>query len=428
MRVDVRALGACNRLAERGAGRAADALAELTGTDLAVEVTGTSVASGTDLAEAFAGRESVGVSVGLRGGLEGEAVLAFDPVTADSLRSLLPGGESMERSAMTEAGNIALGGFLDGWANYLGRAIDMTPPRYVEADGAAILPDGARSGDGVFLFESRLDASHADLDFAIYMLPDSDRFRDLIVGRTAAGTAEAAGTTAETDGTTPHGTAGDGAADGGRAGGGHAGGHAGDASGGTAVPYDSLSTFASLAKRGSANAADNVAMMTGLETSVDVSRLRFVPLADVPATVGTEPHAGTVFELQGSPSGYLAILFPEAAAANVAATMLPTEPDEPLGETARTALCELGNVMTSGFIDGWANVLDTAISHSPPEFVHDIGASTVSPLVAQLSERQDYGFVIDAAIETEGVQAGCHVYALPDERELAAALERLSGA
>ncbi|TKX81931.1 chemotaxis protein CheC [Halorubrum sp. SD626R] len=399
MRVDVRALGACNRLAERGAEQAAGALSDLTGTDLAVEVTGASVASGEDLAEAFAGRESIGVSVGLRGGLEGEAVLAFDAANVDALLSLLPGGASMERSAVTEVGNIALGGFLDGWANYLGKAIDMSPPRYFEADGAAVLPDGALAGDGVFLFESRLDATTTDLDFSIYMLPDSGPFRDLVVGKTA-----------------PAATAGAEAAAGG-----------GDAAGGsTAVPYESLSTFASLAKRGSANAADNISMMTGLDTTVDVSRLRFVPLADVPAEVGVEPHAGTVFELQGEPSGYLAILFEEESAAAIAESMLPSEPDEPLGGMAENALCELGNVMTSGFIDGWANVLGTSITHSPPEFVHDIGSATISPLVAKLSRRQDYGFVIDAAIQTEGLQARCDVYALPDERELARALDRLS--
>ncbi|WP_123623813.1 chemotaxis protein CheC [Halorubrum sp. CSM-61] len=397
MRVDVRALGACNRLAERGAEQAAGALTDLTGTDLSVEVTGASVASGEDLAEAFAGRESIGVSVGLRGGLEGEAVLAFDAGNVDALLSLLPGGASMGRSAVSEVGNIALGGFLDGWANYLGTAIDMTPPRYFEADGAAVLPDGALAGDGVFLFESRLDATTTDLDFSIYMLPDSGKFRDLVVGKTAPAAAPGA-----------------------------EGGAGNDGAGSTAVPYESLSTFASLAKRGSANAADNIAMMTGLDTTVDVSRLRFVPLADVPAEVGVEPHAGTVFELQGEPSGYLAILFEEESAAKVAASMLPSEPDEPLGGMAENALCELGNVMTSGFIDGWANVLGTSITHSPPEFVHDIGSAAISPLVAKLSRRQDYGFVIDAAIQTEGVQTRCDVYALPDERELARALDRLS--
>ena len=411
MRVDVRALGACNRLAEYGAQRAADALAELTGTDLAVEVTGASLATGEDLAEAFAGRESVGVSVGLRGGLSGEAVLAFDAAQVDGLLSLLPGGASMGRSAVTEVGNIALGGFLDGWANYLGRAIDMTPPRYLEADGAAVLPGGALAGDGVFLFESRLESTTADLDFSIYMLPDSGPFRDLIVGR--------ASPVATGRGATGGATTGDDGSGGGAA---HAGGDA------TAIPYESLSAFASLAKRGSANAADNVGMMTGLETSVAVSRLRFVPLADVPTEVGSDPHVGTVFELQGKPSGYLAILFSERGAANVAEAMLPTKPEEPLGDMAENALRELGNVMTSGIIDGWANVLGTSIEHSPPEFVHDIGAATVSPLVADLSARQDYGFVIDAVLETEGVRARCDVYALPDERELAAALAALSKA
>ncbi|WP_435073967.1 chemotaxis protein CheC [Halorubrum sp. HHNYT27] len=396
MRVDVQALGACSRLAERGAAQAAGALSDLTGADLVVEVTGASVASGEDLAEAFAGRESIGVSVGLRGGLEGEAVLAFDADNVDALLSLLPGGAAMERSAVTEVGNIALGGFLDGWANYLGKAIDMTPPRYFEADGAAVLPDGALAGDGVFLFESRLEATTTDLEFSIYMLPDSGPFRDLIVGKTAPAATPGAEAVGDSD------------------------------SGRTAVPYESLATFSSLAKQGSANAADNIAMMTGLETTVDVSRLRFLPLADIPTEVGVEPHAGTVFELQGKPSGYLAILFEEESAAAIAASMLPTEPDDPLGGMAENALCELGNVMTSGFIDGWANVLGTSISHSPPEFVHDIGSATISPLVARLSRRQDYGFVIDAAIQTEGVEARCDVYALPDERELTQALDRLS--
>ena len=264
MRVDVQALGACSRLAERGAEQAAGALSDLTGADLEVEVTGASVASGEDLAEAFSGRESIGVSVGLRGGLDGEAVLAFDAATVDSLLSLLPGGASMERSAVTEVGNIALGGFLDGWANYLGKAIDMTPPRYFEADGAAVLPDGALAGEGVFLFESRLEATTTDLDFSIYMLPDSGPFRDLIVGKTAPAATPGAEAVADNGG------------------------------GSTAVPYESLSTFASLAKQGSANAADNIAMMTGLETTVDVSRLRFVPLADIPTEVGVDPHGDGV--------------------------------------------------------------------------------------------------------------------------------------
>lgn len=386
MRIDVRALGSYSRLADRGADRAASALAELTGADLRVEVTGASLATGADLADSFANQQSVGVSVGLRNGIDGEAVLAFDADAAREVQSLLPGGESMGKSAISELGNIALGGFLDGWANYLGTAIDMTPPRYIEAEGAAVLPHGAQADDGVFLFESKLRALSDDLGFAIYMLPEADPFRELLTGAAVPGN--------EPPETTP-------------------------------IPYESLSTFASLAKRGSENAAGNVAAMTGLDTSVEVSRLRFVSLSDLPTELGDAPRAGTVFELEGEVGGYLAILFEEDAAARIAEAMLPMEPEEPLGDMAQNALSELGNVMTSGFIDSWANVLETGIEHSPPEYVNDMGSAVMSPLITRLGRRQEYGFVIDATIETAGVEAACDIYALPDERELAAALAEL---
>ena len=400
MRIDVRALGAYSRLADRGADRAASALAELTGTDLRVEVTGASLATGADLADSFKNSQSVGVSVGLRGGIDGEAVLAFDADAAGEVTALLPGGESMGKSAISELGNIALGGFLDGWANYLDTGIDMTPPRYIEAEGAAVLPHGAQADDSVFLFESKLEALSDDLGFAIYMLPESDPFRELLHRAPAAGDA-------------PDKTSGSGS---------HAHGQQT-----TAIPYESLSTFASLAKRGSENAAGNVAAMTGLDTSVEVSRLRFVSLSDLPTEIGDVPRAGTVFELEGDIGGYLAILFEEGDAARIAEAMLPMEPDEPLGEMSQNALSELGNVMTSGFIDSWANVLETTIEHTPPNYVNDMGSAVMSPLVTRLGRRQEYGFVIDASIETAGVAATCDIYALPNERELAAALSALEG-
>ncbi len=409
MRVDVRALGACNRLAERGAERAAAALTDLTGTALAVEVTGVSVAAadGSPAAAATDG-EWVGVRVGLSGGLSGAAVLAFDADRVDGLLELLPGDASLRHSAVTEVGNIALGGFLDGFANHLGRAIELTPPQYVSADDPAMGASDGSTDDPVFRFESRLEAA-TNLDFSIALLPAATPFRDLAHEHAHA---DAAGAAAGSFDAVLSGNAEP------------AAGHAETAT--TGVTYDALLRFASLAAEGSETAAANIEAMTGLETTVDVSRLRFVPLTDVPTAVGTAPHAGTVFELHGEPSGYLAILFAEPSAARIADAMLPMEPAEPLGEMAEHALCELGNVMTSGLIDGWANVLETSISHSPPEFVHDIGAATVSPLVAALSRRQDYGFVVDATIRTRGVEARCDVYVLPDERELVAVLRRLA--
>ena len=390
MKVDIRELGQFNHLASQGAERAAESLSQLAGVQMDVDVTDVSLVTETVLAETFTDRSFVGVELGLEGGLEGETVLAFERERAMKLQDLLMGatdnGDSEERlakSSVTELGNIMIGGFIDGWADHLDTAINMTPPRYTEAEGPRILPDQAiqaAKNHGVFLFESHLRGLDVDLDFSLYMLPEYRQFVKLLSGNAQ----------------------------------------------GNQIPVDRLSTFEDLAKEGAGNAAGQIGMMTGLDTSVDVSRLRFVPLSGVPKQVGNDKYVGTVFELTGLPSGYLAILFDETSAQTVASSMMPGDSGEDgIGEMTEGAIKELGNIMTSGFIDGWANVLQTSIEHSPPNFVHDMGESIMSPVVGKLGQQQDYAFVIDSAIEIDGQEGQCDIFALPDERELARALSAL---
>ena len=390
MKVDIRELGQFNHLASEGAERAAEALSQLAGVQMDVDVTDVSLVTENVLAETFTDRSFVGVELGLEGGLEGETVLAFERERAMKLQDLLmdvtDNGDSEERlakSSVTELGNIMIGGFIDGWANHLGTAINMTPPRYTEANGPRILPDQAieaAKNHGVFLFESKLTGMDVDLDFSLYMLPEYRQFVQLLSGNDQ----------------------------------------------GNQIPVNRLSTFEELAKEGAGNAADQIGMMTGLDTNVDVSRLRFVPLAGVPKQVGNDQFVGVVFELTGLPSGYLVVLFGEDSATTIANAMMPGGGmEDEIGEMTEGAIKELGNIMTSGFIDGWANVLQTSIEHSPPNFVHDMGESIMSPVVGKLGQRQDYAFVIDSTIEIDGNTGQCDIYALPNERELARALSAL---
>ncbi|UIP00041.1 chemotaxis protein CheC [Halobaculum sp. CBA1158] len=391
MYVDIQSLGEFSDLASQGADRAADALGQLADANVYVDVTDVTLMAAGDLREAFAGREFVGVEIGLEGGIAGQTVMAFELEAAESLVDrLMPGGGDGEfvRSGVTEAGNIMTSGFIDGWADHLGVAIDMTPPAYVRASGTDILPDGAfdDAREGVFMFESKVSSMDEELEFMIYMLPEYAGFTDMLGHDSPVGDA------------------------------------------GEAVPVEKLPTFNEMTRQGASSAADNITMMTGTETDVDVSRLRFVPVQDVPAELGEETVAGTVFELHGDPSGYLAILFDEASAEEVAGGMIPTETDPGIGDMEKGALRELGNIMTSGFIDGWANVLGTSIEHTPPQFVHDMGSAVMSPLVSRLGKTQDHAFIIDSTVRTPDGSVRCDIYALPDQRELAAALDRIEPA
>lgn len=384
MRIAINQLEAYNRLASRGAKQAARALSQMTGIRMRNDVTGVSLVSDDALGDIFTGQRYVGVQVGLSGGLSGETVLIFDPGSAGKLRERLRarGGESsLAGGPFAELGNIMIGGFIDGWANHLNTSVDITPPTYLEASGTRILPRLTRRDAaeyGAFLFESRLEATDHDLSVPIYLIPEYGEFVKLLEGRPS----------------------------------------------GLAVPAEKLTVFNGFAGRSAARASEQIAQMTGLRTDVRVSHLRFLSFSDMSAEVGSGEYVSVVFGLSGLPSGFFVAMFSEESAGRIAAAMTPGDGSVSDG-MAEAAIKELGNIITSGFIDGWANTLQTSIEHTPPEFIRDSGANVIRTVQRRLSGDQEYAFTVDTTIELADREAEAQLYVLPDTRELAEALAAL---
>jgi chemotaxis protein CheY-P-specific phosphatase CheC len=385
MKIAINQLEAYNHLASRGAKQAARALSQMAGVRMRHDVTGVSLVTDDTLGEIFTGQQYVGVQVGLSGGLSGETVLIFDPGSAEHLRKRLEargGSGSLVGGAFAELGNIMIGGFVDGWANHLNTSVDITPPTYIEAAGTRILPRLTRRDAeeyGAFLFESRLEAVEEDLSVPIYLIPEYSEFVKLLEGQ----------------------------------------------SDGLAVPAEKLAVFNGFAGRSAGRASEQIAQLTGLRTDVSVSQLRFLSFSDISAEVGEEPYVSVVFELTGLPSGYFVAMFSEDSADRIAAAMTPGGVDVGGDGMTEAAIKELGNIITSGFIDGWANTLKSSIEHTPPEFVRDSGANVVRTVRDRLSEDQEYAFTIDTTIEIADREAEVQLYVLPDTRELTRALSAL---
>jgi len=367
-------------------------------------------------------------------------VLAFDRDRAVTLvDALVPGTaddpeSDLATSGLKELGNIMLGGFIDGWADFLGEGIDITTPTYVEldagrslqdvidepatngsamngsaADGSAMngsaangstmngsatngspehdlvtngttdVSDLAIDADHVLAFRNNLETVDEEAGFYIYMLPTQESVETIV---DAAGDSE------------------------------------------DAIPVETFTSFSQMISEGAGQASEDLTAMTGIETHVDVSRLSFVPVEGVPMELTDEARRGVVLEFSGTPSGYIAILFDQESAESVADALMPGMDAD--AEMRQSALQEIGNIVTSGFLDGWANALETTIEISPPTYVDDIASAIVDPLVTELAQTQDYAFLIDSAIVTPDEEFTCDIYALPDERELRAAFDQLA--
>ncbi len=385
MEIDIQALETYNTLAHDGAQSAANSLAQLTGIDARVEVTDVSLISPEDLQYEFIGSQFAGVSIDLTGGMEGETVLAFDEQARNAITNVLVPVDDpeMKQSSIKEVGNIMTSGFIDGWANHLNTKIKSSPPTYIEGTGTEVLPRSATEGDShLFVFRSRVEASHGGhdpVDFRILLVPDQASLERVLKPKTES-----------------------------------------------SISFEKLEVFNDMTKEGAQKAAMNITSMTGIETAVNISRLSLVPLEDIPAEVGTKRYVGTVMEFRGKLSGYLVILFDQPSGRAVVDSLVPIETDEQWGEMEQEALKELGNIMTSGFVDGWANVLNAEIKHNPPQFVADIGSSIMRPVIEQLSQHNDHAFLLDSSIETNSDRVfTCQMLALPHRAELESALEEL---
>ncbi len=393
MQLDVNALGTFYRMASEGAGLAAGRLTQMTDVETRVGVTRLNFIRGSEIRTEFGDTEKVAVRMQTESGLEGDTMVVFERENAlRVVRTLLPEDASaddefddLNRSAVTEVGQIMNSGFIDGWADVLETAIDLSPPEFVMGQTADDFLTGLDNepddDDLVVLFRSQINAVDTEVGFNHYFFPARDSIADLI------------DRLREPDAPT--------------------------------IDFDKLEGFDRMAEQGAEAAADHITTMTGIETDVEIRRLNFVSLEAIPQEVAERMLVGVAFEYEGTPSGYLVFMFDEDSAAQVAEAMLPTAPEDPLSDLGQSAIQELGNIMASGFLDGWANVLDTTIDHSTPEYIHDTGAAAIDPMVIQLGENQDYAFVFDTHIEAADRDIDCEVFSIPDEEDLMRALNDL---
>ncbi|WP_121822754.1 chemotaxis protein CheC [Halostella salina] len=391
MKLDVNALGTFYRMAREGSGLAAGRLTSMTGVGTRVGVTKLNFMRGSEIrSEIDDGRDKVGIRVELTAGLEGHSVIIFDREAAEEVVRTLIQDEAtgeftgMDQSAVTEVGQIMTNGFIDGWADVLGMVIDVSTPEFVEGQTAepffGDLDTAPSEDDLALLFRSQIEAVDTEIGYKHYLLPDHDSIAEILDRQR------------------------------------------GDREG---IEYDKLVGFDKLAQQGATEVANAVTTLTGIETTVEIRRLNFVSLETIPEELADEPLVGVAFSFDGTPSGYLLFLFDEDSAREVVEATVPSPPDDEFGEMGTSAIKELGNIMASGFLDGWANVLDTTIDHSTPEFVHDVGPAVIDPVVIDLGENQDYAFVFDTQIEADDREFDCDIYAIPNEEDLERALNDL---
>jgi chemotaxis protein CheC len=189
-----------------------------------------------------------------------------------------------------------------------------------------------------------------------------------------------------------------------------------------------LSIFNKMAKEGGNTVASHMSQMTGMETEMEITKINFIDIPDIKTHVGDEEQIGIYIEMLEPPHGHVLFLFNSESAKLLAGGMLGemggAEPDaDGFTEMEKSAIQEIGNIMTSGFIDGWANVLETTIDMSTPNFTFGPGSGTVDEIIGD--REGDMALMFDSRVHAQDADINVKVYTFPQLAELVDLMQRL---
>jgi len=192
------------------------------------------------------------------------------------------------------------------------------------------------------------------------------------------------------------------------------------------VDVRKLDLFNKISKEGSRQVADSLSQMTGIDAEIQISKINLLHMDDVRTHLGDETRVGIHVQLTESPYGYVLFMLDPRDSKRLAGLMLPEGiegDDEGFSDMERSAIQEIGNIMTSGYIDGWANVLDTTIDMGTPEFTYGPAHGIVQRMGGWPDE--DIVFVLDSKITAGGSDVDLTVYTFPQLQDLVELVQRI---
>ena len=194
------------------------------------------------------------------------------------------------------------------------------------------------------------------------------------------------------------------------------------------VDVRKLELFNEMAKEGATTVSNHLNQLSGLHTEIEVSKINFLDMADVRTHLGDHEQVGIYVELTEAPYGYVLFMLEPAGSKRLAQGMVGDmgsgEPAEGFfTDMERSAMQEIGNIMTSGFIDGWANVLDTTIDMSTPSFIFGPASDIVDEMGGWPDE--EIAFVVDSHIVASDADVEVTVYTFPQLADLVQLIQRI---
>lgn len=140
-----------------------------------------------------------------------------------------------------------------------------------------------------------------------------------------------------------------------------------------------------LGNSGAQNAATALSSLIGVPISITVQKIIMVRLENLQNYLDDLIASMVVFQVRGQVSGNGSIILhvPKKSIIRLSTIMLAApDEDREISEMDMSMLHEIGNIMTSSYLDACANLLSLMLIPSPPSMVIDMPHAVIQSVIA----------------------------------------------
>lgn len=176
---------------------------------------------------------------------------------------------------------------------------------------------------------------------------------------------------------------------------------------------------------GAGNAATALSQLILRKVDMTVPSVNIIPFSDVFSTVGEELAIGIIIRILGDTPGNILIVFDKETALDVIEE-LTGDRDEQISEMGNSVLCELGNIISSAYMNAIAKFTNLSLLPSVPAASFDMLGAILSTTFIESGQFDDYVLDIETVfLEENRKKLGGHFYYIPKPGSLEKMLNTL---
>ena len=164
---------------------------------------------------------------------------------------------------------------------------------------------------------------------------------------------------------------------------------------------------------GAGNAATALSELLNEKVDMTVPAVNIVPFDDIFSKVGVEKVVVSVIvRVLGDIPGNILFTIEKEAAINIISSLIG-EKQEQITELGSSALCEIGNIIASSFMNAIAKLTNLTVKASVPAIAIDMMAAILSTTYIESGQFDEYVLDLETQFLQENQKMNGHFYYIP---------------